>query len=782
MDVGRAGLLLAVACVLTTPAAGTAAPFSGRQIRCIDAIGKLGLEYVRVTMKRAQRCREAVLAGGSCAAPDPAVRARLDRRMQRTFARVCTLPETGLAGLGFPGPCPDPNPGDGFTANDLAACIRDSHEAIVEQMLELQFEDGRTGPLPKEALACQREVAKQSLAFTGCMLKAVQKCRNKRLQEALPSVPPHLCASDDVRTAATISQCREKLHDGIAAVCSDATIAGLAVCTPDAATVAAATSCLAAAYASRIDGAAIDVPPDLIDYEYAVRGGLCGDGKVNNLAEECDGADDSACPGRCGSALTPDGYFACLCTDKPRVRVVEHAAADTDNGWTGISADQGVAEGGGYLGDLYDCDEHGLCNLGPSCSLPPHSSCAVPLSAASGTTGNEICALLGQGTCRKERTATGPHCFQDVQKKCDPNLVADPVCNAPGDFCATTLVGPPNPVSSGGVTVCNVTVWSEDVVGTVNLASGESSVRAPQRSRTYNRSAGSANKPCPVCGGFCAVSRERCEETADCGVNKGPCITAPVCSDGMNAGKPCRTTPPFAGTSEFFGTTSVDCLPAPSAQITSPAGLDLYVTTRSTGPLSMEPTLPCTASGFSGNVCHGGTNEGRACAEAGDCPQGRCGPQCFCAGQLRPNACDPACVGGSQDALECHDDADCPGGFCHPGDCRVDVDDHGSIQEGVCTAGPVDAWCSLTTYRPCRSNAECAPPACPYCQAGESCLAKKRACFVNSGIVRQGTPRTPEGASVGIYCIAGDNAATNTVAGFPGPAAFTQPELQLTVP
>ena len=110
------------------------------------------------------------------------------------------------------------------------------------------------------------------------------------------------------------------------------------------------------------------------------------------------------------------------------------------------------------------------------------------------------------------------------------------------------------------------------------------------------------------------------------------------------------------------------------------------------------------------------------------------------------------------------------------------MDDHGSIQEGVCTAGPVDAWCSLTTYRPCTSNAECAPPACPYCQAGESCLAKKRACFVNSGIVRQGTPRTPEGASVGIYCIAGDNAATNTVAGFPGPAAFTQPELQLTVP
>ena len=53
---------------------------------------------------------------------------------------------------------------------------------------------------------------------------------------------------------------------------------------------------------------------------------------------------------------------------------------------------------------------------------------------------------------------------------------------------------------------------------------------------------------------------------------------------------------------------------------------------------------------------------------------------------------------------------------------------------------------------------------------------------MNGGIVRQGAPHTPEGASAAVYCIAGNNAAVNSVAGFPGPAAFTQPELQLTVP
>ena len=87
------------------------------------------------------------------------------------------------------------------------------------------------------------------------------------------------------------------------------------------------------------------------------------------------------------------------------MRVVEHHQADTDNGWTGNSADTGVSEGAGYVADLYDCDGSGLCNVGPSCSLAPHSSCGVLLAAASGVTGDQICAVFGQGTCRKTRTA-----------------------------------------------------------------------------------------------------------------------------------------------------------------------------------------------------------------------------------------------------------------------------------------------------------------------------------------------------------------------------------------
>jgi hypothetical protein len=88
----------------------------------------------------------------------------------------------------------------------------------------------------------------------------------------------------------------------------------------------------------------------------------------------------------------------------------------------------------------------------------------------------------------------------------------------------------------------------------------------------------------------------------------------------------------------------------------------------------------------------------------------------------------------------------------------------------------------VTTYRSCTGNSDCSQAVCPYCEPGETCVTHKRACFVPSGIVRQGAPRTPEGASASVYCIPGNNPSVNGVAGFPGPAAFTQPELLLTVP
>src|SRR6185369_5765958 len=128
----------------------------------------------------------------------------------------------------------------------------------------------------------------------------------------------------------------------------------------------------------------------------------------------------------------------------PRTRVEEHAEADLDNGWTGLSHDSGIVEGGGYVTDLWDCDGPGgpdtLCNVGPTCSLFPNSPCSPsPAPIASLDTGDEICASLGQGLCRKTPGgATGPHCEINFQKRCQTS--GD--CTAtPGDRCIITPHG-----------------------------------------------------------------------------------------------------------------------------------------------------------------------------------------------------------------------------------------------------------------------------------------------------------------------------------------------------
>src|SRR5438445_159450 len=74
---------------------------------------------------------------------------------------------------------------------------------------------------------------------------------------------------------------------------------------------------------------------DLIDFEYPPppTPPFGGDGKRNRPDEECDAPSDSSCPGQCGAATSA---FPCLCTNRPRERVVEHEASDLDTGWTGL--------------------------------------------------------------------------------------------------------------------------------------------------------------------------------------------------------------------------------------------------------------------------------------------------------------------------------------------------------------------------------------------------------------------------------------------------------------
>ena len=778
MTIGRTRASILVAGMLAVACAASSAHALERRVKCALAAPKAAQKYLAARLKLEQKCRDANLKDVSCATPDPGAVNKLESKLADALTKSCSITPSELRLIGFPGPCGDANPGDDFTPADLHDCIKASHDSFLTAVLALEY-DGTLVPPLGDDHKCQAEVAKQSRRMSICLLKSVGKCRDAVIK-GKSTVSPDLCATTDQKTMDAIGKCEAKLTAGIGKKCSAQQITDLKVCTPDQVSPGAAATCLIDAQEILIDTPEITLPADLIDYEYAARGGLCGDNIVNQLNEECDGPDDSACPGQCGTAEIPDGFFACLCKTKPRMVVLSDAEADTDNGWTGLSSDGDVVQDSGYIVDLYDCDVTGLCIAGPSCSLAPHSPCGVDAAAASGTTSDSICAGLGQGTCRKERTATGPHCHLDPNKKCAVNDPSDPVCDGPGDFCETRLARSPVAQVAGGIAVCNVSTLSEDVVGTVNILTGAGELKVRQSAVVVQPL--TQQKPCPVCGGFCAVDKEPCAVDGDCDPGDGPCVTQAICSDGPRAGKTCRRTAPFGGPLPFFGVTSMDCPPS-SNLITSPSGgLDVNNDPIGTNSYSLSPGVACTQPGFNTKTCVGGASGGRDCTVASECPGGTCSHQCFCADQVRPNDCTPACVGGVSDGALCSVDADCTGGFCHDGDCREDPSDMDSTQEGICTSGPVLGYCSTTTYRACLADADCGGSACPFCQPAETCVFKHRACFVNSGIVRTGAAGFPHRTVASTYCVPGNSGAINASAGFPGPGALNQSETLLVVP
>lgn len=737
--------------------------------KCLESIAKNGGKFVKGKLKAKQKCIEANLkALGDCLPADiDATVAALVVKLNDGIAKKCGPLDPlnfGVGFIGFPGKCVDANPNDGFTLSDIQTCIHDTHEESVDAMLDIEY--GTTvGPIVDSALLnCQKTLGKSAAKFLTTKLKAIQKCRNGLNSGKLAGFAAKSCATADSKTQSTIGKADSKARAKIGGKCTDAQILALDVCNPDATTLLEAQDCLIATH-----GAAADDPDpiasDLIDFEYATQA-VCGDNILNSLDEECDGTEDAACVGNCGA---PDGNFPCLCLDKQRERVIEHSNSDLDNGWTGQSHDSGVVEGGGYVADLYDCDNltDFDCTVGPSCTLPPNPACSTDAQ----------CAFFSLGTCRKERTAVGPHCWLNVQQSC----TSDVDCSGTGNFCKKTFHGPPLPLSAGGISVCVLNLFSEDVVGTKNLTTGAGAVRIRQGSITFLT--GTASRPCPVCGGFCGApaggDRRKCTTNADCTGVPGspPCVTDSICSFGPNVDQECRPDPPFGGPTALFGNPSVDCLPPPGSRISPPNGLDILFNPASTATVTLLPTVQCDDLAFDDKRCAGGLNNGAACAVDSECPLATCNHQCFCpnagAQKQKPNDCDAACVGGANDTASCTDDSECPTGFCHLADCRLSFGSGGN--DGGCT-NTNEGKCSVSQYRSCLADAACQSPACTDCEPGETCIITSKNCFVNSGIIRQGTAHPTDPVSAAIFCIAPTNqSSVDSTAGLPGPGALTQP-------
>jgi hypothetical protein len=809
------------------------------QYKCQTAIAKEGASYLTKKLKLIQKCKDADLATpGSCAAPDPAAIQKLEDKLAAGLAKKCAFDKLGpgfdapnIAALGFPGPCTDANPGDEFTLADLQDCIKDSHDAALSGVcfggtnlgeacttlancpdqgpgtscrgiVGVEYDTTLSGPLTGDTLKCQREVAKNSAKFLSTLLKNVQKCRNDLLNCKdengttvckLSGLSAQSCATNNPKTASAITKARDKALAAIESKCAAADLVTLKLCEPDQATAADAATCEIEFHQDIADNPDPTAPSDLIDFQYAQRG-TCGDNRQNQVSEECDGLADTACPGLCGGSL---GFFPCLCQNVPRTRVIEHANADLDNGYKGNSHDSGIVEGGGYVTDLWDCDGPGgpdtECAVGPSCSLPPHSACS-PLPGATGAAANAdtVCANLGQGTCRKTPGgSTGPHCEIEFKKRCK----TDPDCPTAGDRCVTVEHGAPLPLVSGGVSVCVVNTFTEDVVGTTDLATGGGSVRLRQNSATW--AGGDQRQPCPVCGGFCSGPggsggpgvRSLCTTDADCS-NGAFCVTENICSWGPDMDQPCRVNPPGGGPTEFFGNPSRDCRMGGTQLYGT---IDILFNPATTSATSQTANFDCgPVAGFQNKVCAGGTNEHRPCTVASECPGGTCNEQCFCPlvpsnTTSKPNDCEPACLGGALDSQPCTIDDDCPGGFCHAADCRENPLDTDSAQEGLCTAGPFNGRCSVNTFVNCnpnQGNTDCEAPICTFCEPGETCNLVQRECFVNPTRTRVGVASLVPGEriSAALFCIsASGSSSVDGVAGLPGPGAITQPTTTIEV-
>lgn len=780
------GFATVVGLVLTM-APGAMAKFPTELLSCRKGIALSSRILVQRDLKTIQQCNNSALQSpGSCLPPGPPTTlTKLELTFRDRLAKSCaTTPDAFLADgyLNYPGPCSDPTPGDMFTIADLQSCLLASHEAAVNSLIGIEYH--ASAPVDAPTLQCQLALAKNAGKFTLAKLKTIQTCLNK-----VPfGTSGQTCRTDPIVTA-KIAKADSKARADITGRCSPSSVAALGLCSdPTCAAICGtcdatcAAECIIVSHGDAVSNLDADVD-DLIDFESPMQSSAprCGDGTRNRFDEECDGSDDANCAAQCGAVGSP---FACLCLDKRRERVIEHADTDLDTGWTGLAHDSAIVEGGGYVVDLYDCDGpnglNTLCTVGPSCSGSPHPPCS----------NDSQCASLGLGTCRKEGTAVGPHCKFDPKTSCtcdtsqtmaQATCIDLTHCPTAGNFCIQRFHTPPLPLSAGGIPVCVVNVFTEDIVGTKDLATGASAIRLRQSSIV--QVTGTQSQPCPVCGGFCKAApgnlggRHNCTSNADCAdTTNQTCVTAHICSFGPNQGQTCRPDPPYGGPTPLFGTPSIDCPPT----LSSPGILDILFDPQSTEAVSMQPSIQCNQQGFGGKTCIGGVNEGATCTSASACPGGTCNDQCFCpavgGAREQPNACDAACVGGSHDTEPCAVDSECTGGFCHDADCRVDPTALAAFQphEGGCTTS-VEGRCSHSSYQGCLSDADCKQPNCALCQANETCNVVPKNCFINSRITRSGVASTTNPVLSAIFCIAATGqSVVDSTAGLPGPGAIRQ--------
>jgi cysteine-rich repeat protein len=386
---------------------------------------------------------------------------------------------------------------------------------------------------------------------------------------------------------------------------------------------------------------------------------FCGDNEREG-AESCDGTDDTACPGEC------DGD--CTCPKIGEVTLSTTPGSDLDTGWTGTSHNFSVQTCATITGELGGCNP---------------------------ALGDNECTFFGN---------VGSFCSGNPALSCTENTQ----CVGAGS-CVVNPYGAPLPLSSGGVPVCVLNRFAQDVTGTFNVATGAASLTVNLNSLVTL--ATDTNVPCPTCN--CASPPCQCGDAGTCSSN--PLQNCTV--DGVGP----------------FGPTSNDC--QPTGPNVSGSGLNIAFDPVTTGTATFPSNTPCTGAGY--------TQYG-----------------CWIAGETQPSACLKGCDGGSNADQECTVDGDCPGGTCEPL-CRQGVGE--DVGEGRCVLGPVDRTCAQAHQITCTQDADCLGTG--------PCETSIRRCFMDP-IVRIGVPGLVTHTMASTFPIpATTSPAVNNTAGLPGPGA-----------
>ncbi len=489
------------------------------------------------------------------------------------------------------------------------------------------------------------------------------------------------------------------------------------------------------------------------------------------------------CPPPCGVPDLP------ACTSAEFFAV---AGSDLDSGYNGLGHNADIVEGASIsLRTVRRCSNNSaICEADVDC---PGGTCDLTCDCDGPDFECEITGPTHERRCLRSLDA------------CSTNSDC-----SPPETCEH-FFGPPLPLSAGGTPVCVTTIFASSITGTADAATGEGSASAFLRSRVHLGEVGTS--PCPRCGQ----------------VNENPVVGDTfTCDFGPNNAQACTVD----AVSPDFGGVSFQC-PPDAADNVSGAGLAIIFDNVTTGTVAKQTGVACafplsTQHPSSGNplTC---LDDFSPCTTNADCARCSNNLQTACDGNAdcsgggtcavapdQPVTCGIFCHCGycEDDANQpCFSDADCaPGDTCAagvtvlrqgaPNACDTLLcgektqDECCPSNDATCINGgtPLIGECSLSSFRQCNSNTDCAGTNSGTCVFGPRpcfdlriersgtpgplervCVDQsgRPDCMTNSDCTTGGCTDIAEPVSAGLFCIPPTaNDAINTAGGIPGPGAI----------